>query len=39
MQVDTYNFPDELYYEKNHFWAKVADDGNVVLGATDFFQK
>ena len=39
MQIDVYNFPDELYYEKNHFWAKVADDGNVILGATDFFQK
>jgi len=39
MQIDVYNFPDELYYEKNHFWAKVDDDGNVILGATDFFQK
>lgn len=39
MQIENYNFPDELYYEKNHFWAKKDGDGNVVFGATDFFQK
>jgi glycine cleavage system H protein len=39
MQIENYDFPDELYYEKNHFWAKVDTDGNVLLGATDFFQK
>ena len=39
MQVDEYDFPDDLSYEKNHFWAKVDGDGNVVIGATDFFQK
>jgi glycine cleavage system H protein len=39
MQIDNYNFPDELYYEKNHFWAKKGADGNMVFGATDFFQK
>ena len=39
MQIDEYDFPDDLSYEKNHFWAKVDDDGNVVFGATDFFQK
>ncbi len=39
MQINDYNFPDELYYEKNHFWAKVEDDGIVLFGATDFFQK
>jgi glycine cleavage system H protein len=39
MQIDVYNFPDDLYYEKNHFWAKVDTNGNVILGATDFFQK
>lgn len=38
MQIDSYNFPDDLYYEKNHFWAKVEDDGTVLFGATDFFQ-
>jgi glycine cleavage system H protein len=39
MQIDVYNFPDDLDYEKNHFWAKVDTNGNVILGATDFFQK
>jgi len=39
MQIKDYNFPDDLYYEKNHFWAKVEADGNVVFGATDFFVK
>jgi len=39
MKIEDYNFPDDLYYEKNHFWAKKDPDGNVVFGATDFFQK
>jgi glycine cleavage system H protein len=39
MKINDYNFPDGLYYEKNHFWAKTEDDGTVLFGATDFFQK
>jgi len=39
MEIEGYNFPDDVYYEKNHFWAKVDDEENVVVGATDFFQK
>ncbi len=39
MQIEGYNFPDDLYYEKNHFWAKREVGGNVIFGATDFFQK
>ena len=39
MQIENYSFPDELYYEKNHFWAKKDAEGNIVFGATDFFQK
>jgi glycine cleavage system H protein len=39
MQIDKYTFPDDLYYEKNHFWAKIDDEENVIFGATDFFQK
>ncbi len=39
MQIESYNFHDDLYYEKNHFWAKKEADGNVIFGATDFFQK
>jgi glycine cleavage system H protein len=39
MRIESYNFPDDLYYEKNHFWAKEDAGGNVIFGATDFFQK
>ncbi|MHB1346763.1 MAG: glycine cleavage system protein H [Candidatus Humimicrobiaceae bacterium] len=39
MNIDTYNFPEDLYYEKNHFWGKILTDGNVMFGATDYFQK
>lgn len=39
MDIENYEFPDDLYYEKNHFWAKILNDGNVLFGATDYFQK
>jgi glycine cleavage system H protein len=38
MKVDEYDFPDELYYHKEHCWAKVDGD-IVVIGVTDFTQK
>ncbi len=38
MEIEGYNFLEGLYYDKNHFWAK-EEGGNVVVGATDFFQK
>ena len=38
MQIDEYKFPDELYYHKEHLWARVEDD-LVVFGLTDFTQK
>ncbi len=35
MKIDKFEFPDDLYYDQNHFWAQV--DGNVVtMGATHF---
>jgi len=38
MKVEEYSFPDNLYYHKEHFWAKI--DGDVVtMGTTDFAQK
>jgi glycine cleavage system H protein len=38
MEIEGYRLPDDLYYHKEHFWAKV--DGNVVtVGTTDFAQK
>jgi len=39
MNIGEYDFPDDLYYDKNHFWAKEDGDGNIIFGATDFFQK
>ena len=38
MEIEGYIFPDDLYYHKEHFWAKV--EGNVVtMGTNDFAQK
>lgn len=39
MKIGEYDFPEDLYYEKNHFWAKEDGSGNVIMGATDFFQQ
>ncbi|MDP6154685.1 MAG: glycine cleavage system protein H [Candidatus Thermoplasmatota archaeon] len=38
MKIDEFNFPDDLYYHKEHCWARV-EDGLVLIGITDFAQK
>jgi len=38
MEIEGYNFPDNLYYDKNHFWARV-EGGLVVMGTTEFTSK
>ena len=38
MEFEGYYFPDDLTYEKNHFWAKIEGD-LVVTGATEFISK
>ena len=38
MEIDGYVFPDDLYYDKNHYWAKIEGE-TVVMGTTDFSQK
>ena len=38
MKIEEYSFPDDLYYHKEHFWAKVEGDV-VTIGTTDFAQK
>jgi len=38
MEIEGYFFPDDLYYHKEHFWAKVEGD-LVTMGTTDFAQK
>lgn len=38
MNISGYEFPDDLYFDKNHSWARV--DGNkITQGFTDFAQK
>jgi glycine cleavage system H protein len=38
MEIEGYIFPDDLYYHKEHFWAKV--EANIVtIGTNDFAQK
>ena len=39
MKIKDYNLPDELYYHREHAWAKLEDDGRVRVGMNDFFQK
>lgn len=34
-----YNFPDELYYHRDHAWAKIEPNGNIRVGLNDFYQK
>ena len=38
MEIEGYLYPDDLYYDKEHYWARVEGD-LVVMGATDFSQK
>ena len=38
MEFEGYVFPDDLKYEKNHFWARIVGD-LVVTGATEFISK
>ena len=38
VQVDEYEICEELFYQKDHYWAKV-EDNLVRIGATDYGQK
>lgn len=38
MQINEYNFPEDLYYEQNHYWVKT-EGGLLVMGMDDFAQK
>jgi len=38
MEFEGYVFPDDLKYEKNHFWARMEGD-LVITGATEFISK
>lgn len=38
MEIKGYNMPEELVYEKNHYWIKQEGD-LLVMGMDDFAQK
>ena len=38
MEIRGYNIPEDLYYEKNHYWVKQEGD-LLVMGMTDFAQQ
>ena len=38
MEIQGYNLPDDLYYDQDHYWAKL-EGGLVVMGMDDFAQK
>ncbi len=38
MQYDDNQYPDELYYDKRHFWARVEGD-SVTMGMTEYATK
>jgi glycine cleavage system H protein len=39
VEIEGYNLPDELYYTKDHTWAKVEDSGNVTVGMDAYGAK
>jgi glycine cleavage system H protein len=38
MEIQGYQLPEDLYYEKNHYWIKVEGD-SLVMGMDDFAQQ
>lgn len=38
MKIESYEFPDDLYYHREHMWLKV-EDGKARVGVDDFAQK
>lgn len=38
MDIRGYSFPEELYYDPDHFWVRVEGD-ELVMGMDDFAQK
>jgi glycine cleavage system H protein len=39
VKIGEYDFPDELYYHKEHAWVRIESDGTVIVGMNDFYQK
>ncbi len=38
MEISGYNFPEELYYDPEHYWVRVEGD-ELVMGMDDFAQQ
>jgi glycine cleavage system H protein len=38
-EIGKYLFSGELYYNKDHLWARIEKDGRVRIGWSDFAQK
>jgi glycine cleavage system H protein len=38
VKIDKYEFPDELYYWKDHTWARLEEDEKVRVGIDDYGQ-
>lgn len=38
-EIEGYNLPDDLYYTKDHAWARVEDNGNVTVGMDAYGAK
>ncbi|SNQ59173.1 glycine cleavage system protein H [Candidatus Methanoperedens nitratireducens] len=38
-EIEGYKLPDELYYTKDHTWARVEDDGMVTVGMDAYGAK
>jgi len=39
MGAEKYEVPGGLYYTREHEWAKVLEDGTVLMGITDYAQE
>ncbi|GAB6102959.1 glycine cleavage system protein GcvH [Thermococcus atlanticus] len=39
IEVGEYKVEEGLYYTKDHEWAKVLEDGTVLVGISDYAQK
>ncbi len=38
-EIEGYDLPDELYYTKDHTWARVEDDGTITVGMDAYGAK
>lgn len=39
VEIEGYNLPDDLYYTKDHTWARVEDNGTITVGMDAFGAK